>query len=250
VNRQTFIESLGATCANWRWSWSFVNHAKGWVIFGAWDVREMDKGQVILADDWAIRRERRTPSYKESIGHIALAQSGYALFTFRMNRALAYPGSGLKTSRIKKFEPKIRLMTLERAAPFWLAVEPKADALPEEIRPSDALTFVEGGKKQVLVNSYERSAEARALCLALKGFSCVGCGLDMADRYGDLARNFIHVHHLVRISKLGADYNITPEKDLVPVCPNCHAVIHLREPMLSIEELRETLFDRGVIPEE
>lgn len=249
MNRQNFIESLGASCANWRWSWSFVNHAKRWVIFGAWDVRETEKGQVILADDWAVRRERRTPSYKESIAHIALVQSGYALFTFRMNRAPASPGSGLETSKIKKFEPKIRLMTLVRAEPFWLAVEPKSDALPEELMPNDSLSFVEGGKKQVFVNSYERSAEARALCLALKGFSCFGCGLDMADRYGDLARNFIHVHHLVKLSMLGAGYKISPEKDLAPVCPNCHAVIHLRDPMLSIEELREILFERGVLSE-
>jgi len=36
------------------------------------------------------------------------------------------------------------------------------------------------------------------------------------------------VHHLVPISKIGKKYRVDPIKDLRPVCPNCHAVIHLK----------------------
>ncbi|MBZ6758337.1 HNH endonuclease, partial [Klebsiella grimontii] len=26
MNRKQFIQSRGATCRNWTWSWSFINH--------------------------------------------------------------------------------------------------------------------------------------------------------------------------------------------------------------------------------
>ena len=40
MNRKQFIEQQGATCRNWNWSWSFVNHEERFVIFGAWDVHD------------------------------------------------------------------------------------------------------------------------------------------------------------------------------------------------------------------
>ena len=40
MSRKQFIESVGATCKNWNWSWSFVNHQEKFVIFGLWDVNE------------------------------------------------------------------------------------------------------------------------------------------------------------------------------------------------------------------
>lgn len=36
--RKAFIKSEGATCKNWTWSWSFVNHQERKIIFGAWDI--------------------------------------------------------------------------------------------------------------------------------------------------------------------------------------------------------------------
>jgi 5-methylcytosine-specific restriction protein A len=65
------------------------------------------------------------------------------------------------------------------------------------------------------------------------------------DVYGDFADGFIHVHHVVPVSQLGSGYRIDPTVDLVPVCPNCHAMLHLgrgSEPR-TVEELR-TLLDK------
>lgn len=35
MNRKQLIQSLGATCKNW--SWSFISHNRQIVILGAWD---------------------------------------------------------------------------------------------------------------------------------------------------------------------------------------------------------------------
>ena len=35
------------------------------------------------------------------------------------------------------------------------------------------------------------------------------------------------------------EYNLNPISDLVPVCPNCHAMIHQRKPPFTINEIKE-----------
>jgi 5-methylcytosine-specific restriction protein A len=45
----------------------------------------------------------------------------------------------------------------------------------------------------------------------------------------------------LEFSEVGESYVIDPLKDLRPVCPNCHAMIHKRTPPLSISEMREQL---------
>src|SRR5262249_18491079 len=112
--------------------------------------------------------------------------------------------------------------------PSYLAEQgatPRVEALPDEV---DFLAPIwEGAKYQVTVNAYERNPLARARCIAHYGPTCVVCGLNFGAVYGPLAEGFIHVHHVKPLSEVGEEYEVDPEADLRPVCPNCHAVIHL-----------------------
>ncbi|MCB0219603.1 MAG: HNH endonuclease [Chrysiogenetes bacterium] len=111
---------------------------------------------------------------------------------------------------------------------------------PDEVRdPSGALT--EGSKKSVTVNAYERSPQARQDCIAHFGAVCQVCNLDFEARYGEIGQGFIHVHHIKPLNAIGDTYQVDPVKDLVPVCPNCHAMLHRKDPPLSVQELRERL---------
>ncbi|WP_447042931.1 HNH endonuclease [Vreelandella sp. H-I2] len=101
--------------------------------------------------------------------------------------------------------------------------------------------FPEGARLKVFVNRYERSRKARTACIAKHGASCFFCGFDYGERYGDAYSGFIHVHHIVPISKIGKKYKVNFEKDLVPVCPNCHAVIHFGGETLSLDEAKRVL---------
>lgn len=107
---------------------------------------------------------------------------------------------------------------------------------PDEIEADDS--YFEGSATQVLVNRYERDPAARKACLAEYGSVCIVCDLDFAEWYGDRGAGFIHVHHVTPISQLGADYRIDPIADLVPVCPNCHAMLH-RSPPVTVQQLQE-----------
>ena len=109
-------------------------------------------------------------------------------------------------------------------------------SLPEEIGESQV--FYEGARKRVSVNAYERSPAARRICLEHHGTRCAVCAQDMSEIYGPVADGLIHVHHLKPLSEIKEDYEINPIADLLPVCPNCHAVIHRRKPPYTIEELK------------
>lgn len=94
---------------------------------------------------------------------------------------------------------------------------------------------------QILVNRYERDHVARKKCISHYGTRCNLCGFDFAAIYGQAMAGLVHVHHLNLLSKVGPDYNVDPIRDLRPVCPNCHAVIHRREPPYSLDEVRQFL---------
>jgi len=110
---------------------------------------------------------------------------------------------------------------------------------PGEI--DENLTLVEGSKKSITVNAYERNLEGRRKCLKKFGYKCSVCSMDFEKVYGSIGRSFIHVHHLVEISSIGREYSLVPIRDLRPVCPNCHAMLHKRRPAYTIEELQEIL---------
>jgi 5-methylcytosine-specific restriction protein A len=101
--------------------------------------------------------------------------------------------------------------------------------------------YIEGAEDVVLVNRYERDPRARRDCIAYHGAACAVCKLDFSARYGALGAGYIHVHHLVELSSVGEGYKVDPIKDLRPVCPNCHAMLHRERPALTIEELKKTL---------
>lgn len=107
--------------------------------------------------------------------------------------------------------------------------------------------YLEGNSSRVEVNRYERNPLNRKYCLASKGYRCSICGFDFESVYGEIGHHFIHVHHIVPVSQIGPDYQINPETDLIPVCPNCHAMLHRRNPPLNPSYLKEHLVSRGSV---
>ena len=91
---------------------------------------------------------------------------------------------------------------------------------------------------RVYVKRYERSPQARALSLVHYGLRCRCCDVLLDETYGDAARDLFHVHHLTPLSEIPEGTGINPVTDLRPVCPNCHGVIHTKEPPFTIEEVR------------
>ena len=122
-------------------------------------------------------------------------------------------------------------------------LEPAPD--PTEAAPG---TYPQDAVTRVGVNRYERSPEARRACIAHHGTSCAACGFSFEQKYGEIGRDFIHVHHVVPVSQLGGSYELDPISDLIPLCANCHAMAHqgVSTPR-TVAELRRIIGDAGFL---
>ena len=110
----------------------------------------------------------------------------------------------------------------------------------ETVDEQDCL-MSEGGSRLITSRRYERNRINRELCLAANGHSCKICGFDFEKVYGDLGSRFIHVHHIVPVSEMKEEYLLNPRTDLIPVCPNCHAMLHREDPPLTPEQLKSVM---------
>lgn len=96
------------------------------------------------------------------------------------------------------------------------------------------------------VNRYEHDPEARRLCLAFHGPACAACGFSFETVFGRSGNDLIQVHHLVPGIDLEPGYELDPVADLVPLCPNCHAMSHRGIPVpYTTAELRRMIGDHG-----
>ena len=111
--------------------------------------------------------------------------------------------------------------------------------LKTELLVDSELGLPEGARKKVTVNKYERSRKNRDMCISEHGTNCQICNFSFESFYGSIGWGYIHVHHLTPVSKMGGRYKVDPRKDLIPVCPNCHSMLHKREPPITPEELQQ-----------
>lgn len=237
MNRKQFIQEQGATCRNWTWSWSFINHEKKMVIFGAWDVESEQDRAVILRESWVSgSKSKKQSGYTQAIEHIRYLNEGYDLYTFNM--VFSEHPDNPEIAVIKDFERKLDKRYLKKEGDTWYA-EFFPNPYPDEIPSPES--FTEGAKKQITVNAYERDPKARKECIAHHGAVCKCCGFDFERVYGEHGKGFIHVHHIKALHTVGEDYNVDPHTDLVPLCPNCHAMIHHGKKDLKVEGLRAVM---------
>lgn len=101
---------------------------------------------------------------------------------------------------------------------------------------------IEGSVKYYYGKHYERDSKNRRLAIKKHGINCVACGFNFEKVYGERGKDFIEVHHIKPLSTLEEAVEINPETDLVPLCANCHRMVHRRkEDILSIDELKKII---------
>lgn len=247
LSRKAFIEAQGATCRNWTWSWSFINESRRMIIFGAWDMHTAGNRSLSLDEAWATTPAgKRSPAYPQSREHVRLvAEEGYALYTFPMKHSSElHNAEGIGPAKIAGFTPALTPRSLVRAGAKWYASDDEGPSLmPEQMDSTES--HREGAGVQVTVNGYERNAKARQACIAHYGAACQICRFDFAQFYGPMGRGVIHVHHRAQLARRDGEYEVDPIRDLIPVCPNCHAMIHLTREPLEPEALQSLIKANG-----
>jgi len=128
------------------------------------------------------------------------------------------------------------------AIDFLLSDQINENTDPEEAFVEEIAGRLEGMPKTVVATRYERDPKNRLEAIRIHGLRCIPCGFDFSKTYGDRGQGYIEIHHINPVSELADAQIVDPVTDLVPVCSNCHRMIHRRkDKMLSIEELREII---------
>ena len=109
------------------------------------------------------------------------------------------------------------------------------------LSPDEALGYPEGAVEKIEVNRYERDGRNRQIAIDIHGLNCLACNFNFGKFYGSIGARYIVIHHVVPVSELGPHYQIDPSTDLIPLCANCHSMIHVSNPPLSLEELKDKL---------
>lgn len=109
--------------------------------------------------------------------------------------------------------------------------------------PDTSTSLIEGSKVVHQFQSYERNSKARRVCLRFHGHTCAICGLNFEDKFGSAFSGIIEVHHIEPLSLQKGRHEVDPIRDLMPLCPNCHRMIHAKNgDVYTPDELREIIF--------
>jgi 5-methylcytosine-specific restriction protein A len=114
------------------------------------------------------------------------------------------------------------------------------DILAEEVE-DDGPPSKEGAAKEYYGKRYERDPANRKKAIKIHGLTCKICNFNFEENYGERGADFIEVHHCKPIYTFGGQaQTVDPRTDLVPVCSNCHRMIHRRsDQILTIEKLKD-----------
>ncbi len=99
----------------------------------------------------------------------------------------------------------------------------------------------EGSRIDYFGFRYERNPQNRKEAIKIHGTTCFACGFSYEKTYGPYGKDFIEIHHRNPLAAQESEKEINPETDLIPLCANCHRMIHHTKPCLSLEELKEII---------
>ena len=138
--------------------------------------------------------------------------------------------------RFERSVSKQNAYSIEFISPDFIKQDVEAEKI-EDFEPK-----LEGGLKKYFGKRYERDPENRKKAIEIHGTTCAVCRFDFERVYGNRGKGFIEVHHTEPLGSLSEEKIINPQTDLVPVCSNCHRMIHRRKDhVLSIAEIKKIL---------
>lgn len=136
-------------------------------------------------------------------------------------------GNGMYSNGMKRYKEFLQISTRSNQYVYY-----EEELLEEDVQ------YIEGARKLISVNAYERDKSARNKCLEYHGVDCKICGFTSEKIYGKEFRDKIHVHHIKPLNEIDKQYKVDPINDLIPVCPNCHMILHSKKPALKPDEVK------------
>lgn len=187
----------------------------------------------VVDNSWEAGLEEATLYYQQ-FGNLVVNREYITPNNFKLGKWISHMREKYKKDKLTQEQ----IQQLNEVGMIWdrLLVRTRASKLkttdivdPHEVENSQC--YVEGATKHVVVNAFERDKTARSKCLKFYKekdgcIKCQLCGFNFGTFYGEKCNDMIEVHHIKPLSTIREEYSIDPQKDLLPLCPNCHYVVH------------------------
>ena len=151
----------------------------------------------------------------------------------------------LGSPAVEKYADNVELpgeiSTIELSLSFTNKADIGEDSGPDGSLVDDQAAGLEGKRISVVVNKFERDPRLRMACLEHFGPKCQICDFDFELFYGPIGKDYCHIHHIKPLSEISEEHTVNPWNDLLPVCPNCHAMLHRTTPAMLPADLRHLL---------
>lgn len=155
----------------------------------------------------------------------------YLFYRDRYDLPFTYMGrSYIINAKINKNEPSEFEFLIVNSSDHFDDTEDIIDYFVNisDTREEITTLLVEGAKKISTHVRYERNPQNRKKAIRMQGHICKICGFDFNKVYGNnIAEDYIEVHHIKAISE--GEQLIDPSKDLIPICANCHRMLHRKK---------------------
>jgi len=225
--------------------------------------RSWERDELILALDLYFRVGARVPSDDPDVVEVSDLLRGLPLNQGVVReRAFRSPDSvHLKLQNFLSIDPAHDAKGMAHASQadrqVWKdfsADHGLVNRLAKQLRRSAASTYAnqavdeddeeEFPEGRILYRVHRRHERSRVLGSKMKRrwlgrqgkLACLACGFDFEETYGPRGRGYIECHHVVPVSELRSGAR-TRVEDLVPVCSNCHKMLHRKRPWLSVAQL-------------
>ncbi|MBI4314548.1 MAG: HNH endonuclease [Chloroflexi bacterium] len=192
------------------------------------------QGELTVCDYkpvWLLANPIRLPEVAKEIGLL----QWYRTKPYRRTHELPTDVAGKLLAEIARFNTNI-----DSHVRKTIVVGPAKRRSPRRaLRPTQ--NYQEGGVKEITVELIRRNPLLRTRAIAAYGYTCIVCGFNFEQQYGDLGVGYVEVHHLRPLSARKTTHTASVN-DVKVVCANCHRILHRngRNP-LPIETLREAV---------
>lgn len=133
-----------------------------------------------------------------------------------------------------------RLMGEALGLSFNLSGDPKSSRSSDLTDDSDfVIEDHTRSRLHVSIETVRSSALPKAVKRA-QGLTCLACGFNFQNFYGELGANYIEAHHVTPVSETkGQVRRKNLQDDFVVLCSNCHKMIHRLGPPWTKERLND-----------
>ncbi|MEG1276469.1 MAG: hypothetical protein RSD26_00585, partial [Cellulosilyticaceae bacterium] len=143
----------------------------------------------------------------------------------------------VKTKKLTEVSASIEVQNTEVFREKLFSADEKKTTAQKTSMDTPKEIVIEENKEQ----TNDEIEKLKKECLEYYGAICEICGFDYGYTYGEGFESKIDIHHIQATCEEEILLHTDPIKDLIPICHNCHCIVHSKTPPYSVDEMRVML---------